>query len=447
MDYLPLLIGFLLGMVAPALLLVSLRKTLKKRTEDLKKKEEENTQMSIERAATKNKLENYFNEVEELKNSNEAFKTELKTKTEALISAKSQQVLLEQQNKELKQFQEQLKMEFENIGNRILKTNAESLVDQNQKQLHSVLDPLKQKISDFERKVDETYDKELRDKTSLRKEIENLTKLNAQLSEDATNLTKALKGDSKIRGNWGELVLERVLELSGLEKDREYRMEVVVHRTDGTLYRPDAVVYLPDNKHIIIDSKVSLVAYEQMSSANDSNLREMAEKNHIRAIRNHIKELSEKKYFDTDELASPEFTLMFIPIESSFSVALKSDVELFNYAWSNKIVLVSPTTLLATLRTIASLWKQEKQTRNVMEIARLGAALYNKFKGFVDDMEDIKKGLKKSQEAYDGAMNKLTEGRGNMIRTADKMRELGVKTKDKLPEELLNLGIENDEQD
>ncbi|HBH06692.1 MAG TPA: DNA recombination protein RmuC [Flavobacteriales bacterium] len=447
MDYLPLLIGFVLGIFAPMLVLVSMRKRLNLKTEEFLKKEVENTQLSIDLATAENKLENHLNEVEELKNRNEEIRSELRTKTEELIRSTSQRASLEQQNKELKEFQEQLKLEFENIGNKILKTNAESLVDQNQKQLHSVLDPLKQRISDFERKVDETYDKELRDKTSLKKEIENLTKLNAQLSEDATNLTKALKGDSKLRGNWGELVLERVLELSGLEKDREYRMEVVVHRTDGTLYRPDAVVYLPDNKHIIIDSKVSLVAYEQLSSATDSKVREMAVRNHIKSIRNHIKELSEKKYFDTDELASPEFTLMFIPIESSFSVALKSDVELFNYAWSNKIVLVSPTTLLATLRTIASLWKQEKQTRNVMEIARLGSALYNKFRGFVNDMEDIKKGLKKSQEAYDGAMNKLTEGRGNMIRTADKMRELGVKTKDKLPDELVNLGIENDEQD
>lgn len=294
-----------------------------------------------------------------------------------------------------------------------------------------MLHPLKERIVSFEKKVDETYDKELRDRISLREEVKKLTELNTRVSVEANNLTKALKGDVKKQGNWGEIILERVLERSGLVRGQEYEREEVVEGADKSVQRPDVIVHLPDNKHIVIDSKVSLVAYERYINAETDEIQAIAIKEHIASIRSHVKLLSDKNYFNATQLNSPDFVLMFIPVEASFSIAVQADADLFSFAWDKKIVIVSPTTLLATLRTISSIWKQENQTRNAQEIARLSGTLYDKFIGFAEDMSKIKLNIDKASGAYDDALRKMKDGNGNIIRTAEKIKELGAKTGNK----------------
>ena len=342
---------------------------------------------------------------------------------------------LDNQIQQTEELQKRLTSEFENIANRVMKQRTEEFTATNQKQIGDMLNPLKEKIVAFEQTVQSTYEKELREKVSLGEELKKLTEMNRQMSLDATNLTNALKGDAKKQGNWGEVILERVLERSGLTLGQEYRREDVVEGSNGEVIRPDVIIYLPDNKHIIIDSKVSLVAYERYVSAEDDILREKAIKEHILSIRNHVKGLSEKNYQNARNINTPDFVLLFMPIEAAFAAAVQNDTELFSYAWEKHIVIVSPTTLLATLRTIASIWKQENQTKNAQEIARLSGTLYDKLVGFAEDMEKIKLNIERADKAYDEAVKKLKDGKGNVIRTAEKIKELGAKTGNKaLPE-------------
>jgi len=346
---------------------------------------------------------------------------------------------LENQKNEIETLQKRLTSEFENIATKILKERSDEFSLSNHKNLSEILNPLKERIQLFEKKVDETYDKELRDKISLREEVKKLTELNTRISEEANNLTKALKGDVKKQGNWGEVILERVLERSGLTKGQEYEREVVVDGADSNVQRPDVIIHLPDNKHIIIDSKVSLVAYERLMSADTEEQRITYLKDHINSLRSHVKLLSEKNYQNAQNINTPDFVLMFLPIEASFSVAVQGDSEIFAYAWERKIVIVSPTTLLATLRTISSIWKQENQTKNAQEIARLSGTLYDKFIGFAEDMAKIKANIDRTSSSYDDAMKKMKDGNGNIIRTAEKIKELGAKTGNKS----LPTGFEN----
>lgn len=335
---------------------------------------------------------------------------------------------LENQKNEIESIQKRLTTEFENIASKILKERADEFTLSNNKNLGDILNPLKERIQLFEKKVDETYDKELRDKISLREEVIKLTEMNVRVSQEANNLTKALKGDVKKQGNWGEVVLERVLERSGLTKGQEFEREEVVDGADSNVQRPDVIIHLPDNKHIIVDSKVSLVAYERFVSAETEEHRVLHLKEHINSLRNHVKLLSDKNYQNAQNLNTPDFVLLFVPIEASFSIAVQGDAEIFSYAWERKIVIVSPTTLLATLRTIASIWKQENQTKNAQEIARLSGSLYDKFIGFAEDMIKIKTNIDRTAGAYDDAMKKMKDGNGNIIRTAEKIKELGAKT-------------------
>ncbi len=346
---------------------------------------------------------------------------------------------LENQKSEIDNLQKRLTTEFENIAQKILKERSDEFSLSNHKNMSDILNPLKEKIQSFEKKVDETYDKELRDKISLREEVRKLTELNTKVSEEANNLTKALKGDVKKQGNWGEVILERVLERSGLTKGQEFEREEVVDGADSSVQRPDVIIHLPDNKHIIIDSKVSLVAYERLMSAETEDHRVSYLRDHINSLRSHVKLLSEKNYQNAQNLNTPDFVLMFLPIEASFSVAVQGDSEIFAYAWERKIVIVSPTTLLATLRTISSIWKQENQTKNAQEIARLSGALYDKFIGFAEDMAKIKANIDRTSNAFDDAMKKMKDGSGNIIRTAEKIKELGAKTGNKS----LPAGFEN----
>ncbi len=390
--------------------------------EKLKNKAEESNRIALELLQQQELANNRGMEVATLKSVNENLAEKLQN-----------------QKTEIEELQKRLTSEFENIATKILKERSAEFSASNQKNLSDILNPLKEKIQSFEKKVDETYDKELRDKISLREEVRKLTELNTKVSEEANNLTKALKGDVKKQGNWGEVILERVLERSGLTKGQEFEREVVVEGNDALLQRPDVIIHLPDNKHIVIDSKVSLVAYERLMSADTDEQRIVFLKEHVNSLRSHVKLLSEKNYQNAQNLNTPDFVLMFLPIEASFSVAVQGDSDIFAYAWERKIVIVSPTTLLATLRTISSIWKQENQTKNAQEIARLSGALYDKFIGFAEDMSKIKVNIDRTSSAYDDAMKKMKDGSGNIIRTAEKIKELGAKTGSKT----LPAGFEN----
>ncbi|MBI9056215.1 MAG: DNA recombination protein RmuC [Labilibaculum sp.] len=345
---------------------------------------------------------------------------------------------LTSQKQELEELQKKFTTEFENIATKILKENTKEFTSSNQKNMSDIMGPIKEKLMSFEKKVEETYDRELRDKISLKEEVKKLYELNSKISDEANNLTKALKGDVKKQGNWGEVVLERILERSGLTKGEEYDREVVMQNSEGQTIRPDVIIHLPDEKHVIVDSKVSLVAYERFVNSIGDVDAEKFQKDHIVSMKSHVKELADKHYQSSESINSPDFVLMFMPIESSFAMAVQYDQELFNFAWDNKIVIVSPSTLLATLRTIASIWKQEQQNRNVLEIAKQGGLLYDKFVGFVDDMIKLGKQMDTSKNSYQDAMKKLYDGSGNLVRRAENIRELGAKVKKKLPQTLID---------
>jgi DNA recombination protein RmuC len=352
---------------------------------------------------------------------------------------KNQDEKLKTQKTELEEMQKKLTTEFENIANKILDEKSKKFTDQNKTNLDVILNPLKERIKEFEDKVDKTYKAESAERITLKTEIKQLVELNKQVSDDANNLTKALKGDNKAQGNWGEVILEKILERSGLSKERgEYDTEVVLENSHGEKIRPDAIIYLPDNKHVIVDSKVSLIAYQNFVAADNEEARAAYVKEHIKSLKNHVTILSEKHYASANNVNTPDFVLMFLPIESSFGLAVQSDQELFSYAWDRKIILVSPSTLFATLRTIASIWKQELQTKNALEIAKQSGALYDKFVAFVEDLTDIGKNIDRTQNAYNSAFNKLKEGKGNLISRAQNIEKLGAKTTKALPANLLD---------
>lgn len=343
---------------------------------------------------------------------------------ETLVAQRDKQA---QQEKYIADLQQRFKLEFENIANKVLDEKTAKFTEQNRTNLDLILNPFKENIKAFEEKVDKVYKSESDERNILKGVISQLMDQSKQIQEDANNLTKALKGDSKKQGNWGEVILERVLERSGLIKDREYRIQASLSAAEGSRMQPDVIIDLPDDKHIVVDSKVSLVAYERLVTAETEIEKETYLKQHLLSIKNHIQGLSGKNYQDLYQINSPDFVLLFIPIESSFGIAVQQDAELFNYAWDRKVVLVSPSTLLATLRTIASIWKQERQNRNVLEIARLSGSMYDKFVGFLTDMESIGRNIRQSQDAYDKALNKLSTGTGNLSSTSEKIKKLGAK--------------------
>ena len=331
---------------------------------------------------------------------------------------------------------EQLSEQFKNLANDILEKNSKKFTEQNQVKLDAVMKPLGEKMKDFEKKVEDSYVKGAKERSSLVEQLKNLQALNQKLSKGAEDLTKALKGDSKIQGNWGEVVLERILEASGMQKGREYLTQESFSTEQGR-YQPDVIIKLPDGKTVIIDAKVSLTAYERYCSAEHNSLEQTeALKEHLVSIKSHIKSLGNKNYQDLPEVKSLDFILMFIPIEPAFSVAIQTDQELLFQASKQNITLVTPSTLLATLRTVAYVWRQEDQQRNASEIARLAGEMYNKFEGFVTDLDSVGNRINQLQKVYDAARNKLIEGRGNLVRTAGKIKDLGARTSKKLPDTL-----------
>lgn len=345
---------------------------------------------------------------------------------------------LNEQKQEVEQLQERFKTEFKNIANELLEDKSKRFTEQNQEKLGEILKPLNDRIKSFEERVESTHKESLERNAGLVQQILSLRDLNKQMSEEARNLTKALKGDNKAQGNWGEVILERVLEKSGLRKNEEYVIQESVTNEDGRRLQPDVVIKLPENKNIVVDSKVSLIDYERFSSAETDEERGAHLKNHIRSIRAHIKGLSEKNYHQLYGSGSPDFVLLFIPLEPAFSVAVQYDAELFNEAFEKNIVIVSTSTLLATLRTISSIWRQENQTRNAVEIARQAGDMYDKFEGFVQDLIKVGNQLNLAKKEYEGAMNKLSTGRGNLVNRAEKLKELGAKASKTLPQALVD---------
>ena len=342
-----------------------------------------------------------------------------------------------EQKEEVEKLQEKFTKEFENLANKILEEKSSKFTEQNKENMKNILSPLQEKIQLFEKKVDDTHKESIDYHAALRQQIIGLTDMNAQMSKETLNLTKALKGDSKMQGNWGELVLERVLEKSGLEKDREYYVQQSHTAVDGNRVFPDVVINLPDGKKMIVDSKVSLTAYEKYINEEDDSLKNGYLKEHVSSIKRHVEQLGEKNYHDLYEIESPDFVLLFIPIEPAFAMALNEDTTLYNKAFEKNIVIVTPSTLLATLRTIDSMWANQKQQENAMEIARQAGALYDKFQGFVEDLIKIGKKIDESKTEYGAAMNKLVEGKGNLITSVEKLKKMGAKAKKALPESIL----------
>jgi DNA recombination protein RmuC len=343
---------------------------------------------------------------------------------------------IREQREEFDKVKEQLKLDFQNLANSILEEKTKKFTEQNKENLDNLLKPLGEKIKEFKQKVENTHETQTRDSVTLREKIKQLTELNVRMSEEANNLTNALKGQSKTMGNWGELILETILENSGLKKGKEYLIRESFRKGGGGRSQPDVIINLPEKKHLVIDSKVSLVAYERYCSTleNDGN-GDVHLKDHIASIRTHINDLSKKNYQDLYQISAPDFVMMFVPLDPALIIALQNERNLFMDAFNKGIFLVCPATLLFALRTVAVLWKREKQNANAMEIARRGGALYDKFVGFYEQLINLGTCIRKTQECYDDSLNKLKTGKGNLIRQVEMIKELGARSSKSLPNE------------
>ncbi|WP_175540180.1 DNA recombination protein RmuC [Pseudomonas sp. NFIX28] len=349
---------------------------------------------------------------------------------------REQQESHQQRLSDLQGSRDELRAQFAELAGKIFDEREQRFAENSQQRLGQLLDPLKERIQSFEKRVEESYQAEARERFSLGKELERLQQLNLRLSDEATNLTRALKGQ-KTQGNWGELILERVLEHAGLEKGREYQTQVSLKGPDGERFQPDVLILLPGDKQVVVDSKVSLTAYQQFVAADDEVIGQAALKQHVLSLRNHVKGLAGKDYKRLEGLHSLDFVLLFVPIEAAFSAALQAEPNLFQEAFDRNIVIVSPTTLLATLRVIDSLWKQERQSQNAREIAERAGWLYDKFVLFIQDLDEVGNRLQQLDKAYSAARNKLTEGRGNLVSRSEQLRLLGARASKSLPADLL----------
>ncbi|MHA7059765.1 DNA recombination protein RmuC [Aquimarina sp. M1] len=441
-----IIIGFFIGKYVASLKSKSDQSTLNERANQLQLQFEEAKKAADQQLEfTKQQQETYkqslekqlteiSNEREEIRREKDFLNTEL---TRRNTEFENLQLKNQQQKDEVEKLQEKFTKEFENLANKILDEKSNKFTEQNKENIKNILSPLQEKINTFEKKVEQTHKESIDYHAALRQQILGLKDLNEQMSKEATNLTKALKGDSKMQGNWGELVLERVLEKSGLEKDREYFVQQSFTKADGQRVLPDVVIHLPDSKKMVIDSKVTLTAYERYVNEDDDTLRATHLKEHIIALKRHIDQLSEKNYQDLYDIESPDFVLLFVPIEPAFAIAINEDNKLYNQAFEKNIVIVTPATLLATLRTIDTMWNNEKQQRNAIEIARQAGALYDKFEGLVKDLTGVGKKIDDAKKDYSAAMNKLVEGRGNLISSVEKLKKMGAKAKKSLPEAII----------
>jgi DNA recombination protein RmuC len=404
--------------------------------------------LHIELASTKQNVDNKeqdlirlraeYKLLEQGRNQSNTEAIQWKSKTEAM------QEKLQVQQDELAQIRDSFYRDFKLMANELLEDKSKRFTETNKENIDHILKPLKEKLVEFELKVDRTHKDSLVANASLVQQILGLQQLNEQMSKDAVNLTKALKGDSKTQGNWGEFILESVLEKSGLIRDREFFIQQSHQSEDGRRFQPDVIIRLPENKSLIIDSKVSLIAYEKFSNFETDEERNKFLKEHLFSIRQHVKSLSEKKYQHLLTVETLDFVLLFIPIEPAFAAAVQGDAALFNEAFEKNIIIVSPTTLLATLRTIASIWRQENQTKNAQEIADRAGKMYDKFVSMADDLLKLGNQLDTSQKTYDEVMRKLKTGSGNLVKRSEELRRLGAKTSKEFSGGLIEKTLDND---
>lgn len=420
--------------------------------EELKTRVEAYQELSRNYAAVGMKAESLQGQLTKVSEESEAYKQEIKKLQTELSTSKERAVELDKENKYLKEMLDKQKGEVEEIGKKfsnefklladsILEDKSKRFTEMNQNNIEQLLKPLGENIQLFQKKVEEVYDRESKERFSLGKEVERLVVLNQKISEEANNLTNALKGQVKQQGNWGEMILESILEKSGLVKDREYFVQESFTNDEGRRFQPDVIINYPDNRKLVIDSKVSLVAYERYSSSTSPEEQQKELASHVRSIRNHIDILSSKNYADL--VGGLDFVTMFLPIEPAFILAMQADPEIWNYAYSKDVLLLSPTNLITALRLIHNLWQREYQNRHAFEIAERGGQLYDKFVGFVESLTAVGDNLGRSQKSYEQAMNQLSEGKGNLISRAQKLKELGAKAKKNLPSSML----ENDDDD
>ena len=449
MEIIYIILGFALGALLVYFMLKSSsvsRKSYEELQQNFNQKEADFNRIIAEISAENKAQIQKIAEQQELNERQNSEIKDLQNDKNQLIGLKSQlaaqneslQQLLDSQKEEIVKIQEEAKLQFENLANKILEEKTLKFTEQNQQNLKNILNPLQEKITDFEKKVENTHKESIDYHAALRQQILGLKEMNLQMSKETLNLTKALKGDSKIQGNWGELVLERVLEKSGLEKGREYEIQKSFTTEEGNRVQPDVIINLPDGKKMIVDSKVSLTAYEKYINEEDDEQKNSFLKEHVSSLKRHVEQLGSKNYQHLYQMESPDFVLLFIPIEPAFAIALNEDTQLYNKAFERNIVIVTPSTLLATLRTIDSMWTNQKQQENAYEIARQAGALYDKFDGFVNDLVKIGKKMDEAKSEYEGAMNKLVDGKGNLITSVQKLKIMGAKAKKSLPDVLLN---------
>ncbi len=432
MEIVYILTGLILGAIALYFLMnakLGFAESEKVRLEnELKESEDKLRNLTAENENLKEEIRNW-----ELKYA--SLEGDLRVKNREIENKKQS---IEENEKKLKEMQDLLKSEFKNLANEILDEKSKSFSESSRRDIDELLKPLRTKIDEFKKQVSETYEKETRERFSLVNEIKKLSELNNQLSNEAQNLTKALKGDSKVQGDWGEMILESILDRSGLTKGREYFVQESFDNEEGRKARPDVIVRYPGDRCVIIDSKVSLTNYEQYVNAKSEEEQKNAIKLHINSVSKHIKELSAKSYQDVlTDCKSPDFVMMFMPVEAAYLLAIHNNPNLWEDAYKKKVLLISPTNLIAALRMIAELWNQDKQNRNVAEIAEESGKLYDKFVLFLEDMDDIDKHIGKLRKTYDNARKKLESGSGNLIRRAEKIKKLGAKQKKSIPPSFL----------
>jgi DNA recombination protein RmuC len=410
----------------------ALQKDLRRESADLAQAREKGLQLEKAEAELRRKEDRILELQEEIAKYRSR-SVELKTLLDEERKQADEKIVL------LNEARDQLREQFRNLAQQIFEEKGRLFSEQNKSSIENLISPLRDQIGDFKKRVEDVYDKESRDRAALQTEIHHLKELNQRISKDALNLTRALKGDSKARGNWGEVVLERVLEASGLQRGREYDVQVSLKDDSGKRFQPDVIVRLPRGKDVVVDAKVSLKDYEIYYAAEDPVERETALKSHIEALRTHIRTLASKSYEDLEGVRSLDFVLMFVPIEAAFLAAVERDRDLFADAFERNIMVVSPSTLLVTLRTIENIWRNEYQNRNALEIAKKAGALYDKFVGFVEALQEVGEQLDRARNAHRTATDRLVSGRGNLIRRADELKTLGVKAGKELPAELIEM--------
>ncbi len=407
--------------------------------------EEQQQNFISENATFKARADQYKNMADELDGENKTLRNDLQNLREKNVRQEAENEAFQRElskNKEdLAKMEEVLISKFENLSNKIFDEKSATFKKQSQDSLGAMLTPLREKLHEFESKVNESFGNQAKEQFSLKEQIKNIVETSETMRLETKNLTNALKGDSKAQGDWGEVVLEKILEDSGLRKGHDYSVQgggMNLRDVEGVLQKPDVIVNLPENKHVIIDSKVSLTHYERFFSEESEDACPAHLKQFLSSMRKHIGDLEQRRYQDTEKLGTPDFVLMFVPIEAAYILAVQEDPDLQNYAWNKKVVIVCPTTLFATLRTVASVWRLELQNKNAQEIAKQGGMLYDKIEGFVKDMQSMGRQLDTVGKTYDTAMNKLSSGKGNILGRTEKLRELGAKASKSLPQELLD---------